>query len=278
MRALAPVIALWAAACGGGTDSLGLRAWLRVPGAQYVPGPLPAPSGGPEVLQASISRADVAPGLQDRSVHASLDPATSGVAVGIDGDIGYWVLPAAPPDVQEPAALTLDAPLVFSPFLPSGQLDLIVRAVSADGRAGTGATIGLRSQETQLAASALAITLSWDTEADLDLHVIDPSGGEIYWGRIASQGGALDFDSNQSCIIDGRRRERVLFAGGAPSGHYLVRVDTPSLCGEPTARWRVEAQLGEAVVARVRGQSIPSDTRGAHARGAGVLALELDVP
>jgi hypothetical protein len=278
MRAAAAIALASLCACGGGTDTLGLHAWLRVPGAQYIAGPLPQPSGGPEVLQASVSRADIAPGLQDRSVQASLDARAAGVALGLDGDTGYWVLPAGPPDVQEPDTLTLDAPIAFSTRLPPGRFELIVRAVSADGRAGSGATISLQTQDQSLPPGALAITLSWDTEADLDLHVVEPGGAEIYWGHIASQTGVLDFDSNQSCVIDGLRRERALWAATAPSGHYLVRVDTPSLCAEATAHWHLEAQLGASVVASAQGQSIPSDTRGAHARGAGVLALELDVP
>jgi hypothetical protein len=229
-------------------------------------------------LQASVSRPDIAPGLQDRSLDASLDPATAGVAIGIDGDTGYWVLPAGPPDVQEPDALTLAAELAFSPRLPPGQFDLVVRAVSADGRAGEGATIPLYTQDQQQAPGALTITLSWDTEADLDLHVVEPGGAELYWGHIQTQSGTIDFDSNQGCVIDGLRREQASWAAGAPSGHYLVRVDTPSLCGEPTARWRLEARLGGEVIGRAQGQAIPADTRGPHGKGAGLLALELDVP
>ena len=41
-------------------------------------------------------------------------------------------------------------------------------------------------------------TLLWDTDADLDLHVIEPGGKEIYWedpkGR---QGGELDVDNTK---------------------------------------------------------------------------------
>ncbi len=278
MRARVAVAWLLCAACGGGADSLGLHAWLRVPGAQYIAGPMPRSSGGPPILQASISRPDVSPGLQDRSVDAALDANANGVLLGLDGDTGYWILPAGPPDPQQPDALTLDAPVAFSPQLPPGSFDLIVRASSSDGRVGEPFSIALQTQGQSMPPGAFAVTLSWDTESDLDLHVVEPDGTEIYWDHIASQTGLLDFDSNQSCQIDGRRRERVLWSAGAPSGHYLIRVDTPSLCSEAVAHWQVQAQLGGSVIGRAQGTSTSFDTRGAHGKGAGLLALQVDVP
>jgi uncharacterized protein YfaP (DUF2135 family) len=138
-------------------------------------------------------------------------------------------------------------------------------------------TLPLATQDT-LPPPALAIELSWDTEADLDLHVVQPDGTELYWGHVASSTGLIDFDSNQSCDIDGRRKERAIWSTSAPPGKYVVRVDTPSLCGQPAAHWRLTAQAGTDVVARSQGESIAVDTRGAHAAGAGLLALEVDVP
>lgn len=38
-------------------------------------------------------------------------------------------------------------------------------------------------------------TLLWDTGADLDIHVIEPGGSEIFWeARNGKQGGILDVD------------------------------------------------------------------------------------
>jgi hypothetical protein len=91
--------------------------------------------------------------------------------------------------------------------------------------------------------------------------------------------GHLDFDSNAGCVIDGRRQENVIWGSMFQPGHYLVRVDTVSLCGQPTARWSVDALLGGMPIAGSSGQSGPTDTRFTHlAAGVGVLALEFDVP
>jgi hypothetical protein len=270
-------ILLFFCACGGGTDATGFDAWLRVPEAQFIAAPLPGPAGGPSVLGASINRPDIAPGLQDRALQIVTEPSTSGILVGIVGDAGYWVVPAGAPDPQQNDQWKNQIAVVFSPLLPSGQFQLVVQAVSASGAAGLGVVIPLRTQDDALGATGLSFTLSWDTEADLDLHVVDASGTEIFWDDIAADGALLDFDSNQGCVIDGRRRERVTWASTVPPGHYQVRVDAPSLCSAPAAHWFLQAQRGGKVLATAQGEMTRFDTRGFHARGAGLLALELDV-
>ena len=133
------------------------------------------------------------------------------------------------------------------------------------------------------------VTLTWDNDADLDVHVLDPLGNEIYHGAPSSfdpfrpgstetGSGFLDVDSNADCEIDGLRREDVIWTEQPPSGRYRVRVDAQSLCGEPAARWRVQVTLRGSLVASAQGSALDSDTWGAHDRGAGVLALGFDVP
>jgi hypothetical protein len=269
-------VALALCACGGGVDSTGTDALLRVPGAQFIPGELPQASGGPAVLQASINRVDVNPGQLDRTVTVTTPPGTSGVLLAIQGDAGYWVVPAGGPDPQQSNQLKNQIPVNFSPALPSGSLPLLVQATTPDGAAGPAFVIPL--QASAAVQAGLSFTLTWDTEADLDLHVVDPLGNEIYWDHIAADGGLLDFDSNQSCIIDGVRRESVSWASAPPSGRYQALVDTPSLCSAATAHWKLQATMNGAQLASVQGQSISFDTRGFHGRGAGLLVLELDVP
>lgn len=279
MRSLTAALLLLLPACGAGADNFGVNAWLRVPGAQFIEGPLPRPGGGPQVFQASISRSDISPGLLDRTVQATYAQGSNGILLGIEGDAGYWLLPAGPPDVQQDNQLKTATPVSFSSFLPSGRFNLEVQAVSVSGASGATSVIELHTDDAAtLAPDGVSFTLSWDTEADLDLHVVDPAGNEIFWNHVAADGGLLDFDSNESCIIDGLRREKVIWASAAPSGHYLVRVDTSSLCSASAAHWTVQAQRGSTSLATVRGESTRFDTRGAHARGAGLLVLELDVP
>ncbi len=280
LAALALSYVLGLNACGGQTERTGVIAWLRLPTGQFVEGALPAPDGGPSVQQASVSRQDIIPGEGDRSLSAFIAPGATGVLLGLQGDSGYWILPSGPPDVQQPDALTVSSDLAFSATLPTGDFTLELVAVDASGRPGTPYDIPLHTDDPALPDAGLAFTLTWDTESDLDLHVVDAAGDEIYWGDISDgpDGGLLDYDSNESCVIDGLRRERVVWQAGAPPGHYVARVDTPSLCGQADAHWVVTAQLGSSVVRTAEGEAIPQDTRGDHGRGAGVTALELDVP
>jgi hypothetical protein len=264
--------------CGGQADRAGLDAWLRVPNARFIAGPLPAPSGGPPVQTASVSRQDISAGLQDRTLEAAIGLSSTGVAVGLLQDTGYWILPAGPIDVQSPTALTFATSINFSPLLPTGTFTLEVIALDDAGRAGAPFQIGLHTNDPGLPDAGLAFTLSWDTGADLDLHVVDARGAEIFWDHISADGATLDFDSNQSCAIDGLRRERIAWPDVAPTGHYVARVDTPSLCAAADAHWLLTAQAGASILKSASGQSIPSDTRGTHAAGAGVTALELDAP
>lgn len=60
-------------------------------------------------------------------------------------------------------------------------------------------------------------TMIWDTDADLDLHVIEPGGSEIFWEeRRGKKGGELDVDD-----VDGQGPENIYWrVGDAPRGIY----------------------------------------------------------
>jgi hypothetical protein len=87
----------------------------------------------------------------------------------------------------------------------------------------------------------------------------------------------LDFDSNSQCVIDGHDREQASWAM-PDAGHYVVRVDTFSLCGRASAGWQLSATLDGNPLAQTDGISVVEDTYGPHQRGSGLTALELDVP
>lgn len=76
------------------------------------------------------------------------------------------------------------------------------------------------------------VSVSWDVDSDLDLHVVDPFGEEIFWDRTASSsGGTLDLDSNAACSIDSVRNENVTWeTGTAPPGEYAVLIDLWASC------------------------------------------------
>ena len=79
----------------------------------------------------------------------------------------------------------------------------------------------------------LQISCTWDQENDVDLHLIEPSEEEIYYGNSYSEnGGELDVDSNAGCYIDGVNNENITYSNDAivETGEYIVGVDLYSNC------------------------------------------------
>ncbi len=287
----------WTVACGAGTPfEPGLSSLLRVQGAQFVDGPMPDPaSAAPHVDSLAFPTNTIWPSEIDKAFSGSLDPSATAVAVALSGDRGYWIVTAGVPDVSAPTLPTFRSTASFSPALAPGQYTFEARAVDSSGHFGLPATQTLTAIGAPPSAPApigdLVVTLTWDSESDLDLHVVDPLGNEIYYGDPSSAPfgvaqadadagsyGTLDFDSNAGCVIDGLRREDVVWPGPPPTGSYQVRVDTPSLCGQPIANFNVIATLYGSLIGQASGVALDSSTWGAHGRGAGTLVLTFEVP
>src|SRR5207253_2613783 len=76
------------------------------------------------------------------------------------------------------------------------------------------------------------VTLSFDRLHDLDLHVIEPTGDQIFYQRPASAlGGRLDLDSGARCEPSAANTENIFWPpGGAPGGEYQVSVQNYQQC------------------------------------------------
>ncbi len=295
MRVLMLVLALVAVAgCAARSADPGLSADLQVTGGSFAPGALPAPSAGPGVQSLQFSDAHVVAGESDRPLLGALDPAATAVLLALDGDRGSWIVGAGVPSTDAPTLPTFDVRLAFSRLIASGPRHLVAEAVDGAGHVGAPSTFALDVAGASLPSGPMVIHLVWNGDADLDLHVIDPDGAEI-WSRHPTgyqpppppalpdpNGPAdapyLDGDSNAACAIDGRDQENVIWRQSPMSGHYVVRVDAASLCGLAYSDWRVDRVVDGSVVASATGEAIDSDTRGAHDAGAGRTALEFDGP
>jgi hypothetical protein len=253
----------------------GLSADLQVEGARFSSGVPPAGGDGPAVRGLQLADAHIAAGAHDRPLLGQLDPGATAVTLRLDGDRGYWIVPAGVPATEAPTLPTFDVRLAFARTLPTGARTLIAQAVDADGHVGPPSTLALDIAGAALPSGAMVVHLEWRGTADLDLHLVDPSGVET-WARHPN--GLLDVDSNAECVFDGRDQENIVFTAPPPPGHYIVRVDAFSLCGAALADWRVDVVRDGAVVATASGEAGDADTREAHDKGAGRTALELDVP
>ncbi len=158
------------------------------------------------------------------------------VIVAMAGADGYYLL-ALPAGTS-----TADLVLGVSPDVPAGTQRLQYAV-------GDGTTIGAYSEQSlrmfRVGTGDVQVSISWTGASDVDLHVFDPSGEEVYWAnRTAASGGELDLDSNPGCDIDNTNNENIVWASGtAPAGDYRVVVDYWADCGVPRSDYVVTVAL-----------------------------------
>src|SRR5262245_1609277 len=120
MRLMGTCLVAALAGCGGASVDPGYEAMLRIANAQYVRGPMPDEGGGPSTVSVYSTHNVVRPGMTNLKVSGSVGPLASAVAIGLEGDVGYWIVPSGLPDVQVPELPTFDVRASFSRELPAG--------------------------------------------------------------------------------------------------------------------------------------------------------------
>lgn len=280
-------------ACSSGKDQLGLAEPFQVKfrdpqkivhAAQFFQGELPQGPPGKDSGASAATDAAAAPpvvtGIQyygpvfyqgegDRAVEIDLSPSAASVGLRLaDVGSGYWVVPAGtynPPPLDQFVADTL---LNFGLEIPSRYHDLLLVAFDQNGNPGPQRKESLcianrvpdffnSCQPTSRLPKAV-ISLTWDTNADLDLEVMTPDGVLVSPKNpftIVPDGAArdpnsipnIDRDSNASCRIDGIRAENLVWpsASAGPQGLYHLYVNMYSACGQPSARFRIEVYRAE---------------------------------
>ena len=294
MRAVWMLVALTACDAGVGVVDPS-AAQMQVSGGVFFLGTPPAGDPQGTVITAVTSVSDhVFPGEGHKALGGTVQNTAREIAIYYAGDLGYWLVPVGLQDSSTPTDLDFSATLSFGRTIDAGTHDIEVQATNADGVFGPAEPFTVDVAPMTVPMSTLDVQLTWDTESDVDLHVTEPDGVTIWARNInayqppppgssqppgdPTQFGMLDFDSNASCQIDGRREENVYWLVAPPSGHYRVNVDTWSLCGQTAARWHVSAMLDGQIVGQANGIGLDSDTGFTKDENAGVLALEFDVP
>jgi len=250
--------------CEGVDAPSGADAAMRVQGARYVSGRLPAPGDGPRVTTVDSPNNTVRPGQRAKAVSGRTGGTGRTVALALDNDQGYWILPVGSPSVYFPGELEFETLVDFADTLDPGRRALLLEAADATGRYGPLARLDL-TVATALPGAALSVTLRWDTDADLNLQVTQPDGRVLSSRGLRAPNGDLvrvdagagptfDLDSNARCAIDGRRAESALW-GAPPPGRYVVAVEAWSLCGQSRASWSARVLLRGAVIGTVEGAS-----------------------
>lgn len=280
-------------ACSAASSDPGLDAVLEIAGAQYRPGAFPGDDGGPAALALSTRHPQIVIERVGERATGTLAPEARAAVFGIEGYDGSWLVPASPPDLSAPGFPLAIAAFGVRAGIEPGPFTLRVAAADVRGRFGAPATALVIADEEAPPAGELVISLVWDGAADLDLHVVDAEGGEVWSDKPNSmpppepgvpvdpvefeKHGILDHDGNKACRRDGRPNENVIWTMPPPAGAYVVRVDARAMCGAPGAAWYVAAYRAGELLGAARGFAAPDDTLPAHGAGAGVLALRFSL-
>ncbi|MGB0212070.1 YfaP family protein [Algiphilus sp.] len=122
----------------------------------------------------------------------------------------------------------------------------------------------------RLGTGDLQFSLTWDTNADIDLRVVEPNGNEIFFGNPSSStGGMLDNDDINGIEPDGdpgpEAVENIFWETDAPIGIYTVSVDYFS--GSPATNFTVTVSAN--------GEIVDTISRSNFVQGSGIEAENL---
>jgi hypothetical protein len=102
-----------------------------------------------------------------------------------------------------------------------------------------------------LGTGDVQVTLDWYANADIDLHVVDPSGEEIFYNHpTALSGGKLDVDNRCTGFVMGKPENIYWPVGGAPVGLYVVKVNYYADCSSSVTT----GPVGWTITTKVKGK------------------------
>jgi hypothetical protein len=226
-------------------------------------GERPGAQGTGSTLNVTSNAAAILGGSSQVALQASA--AFTRVIVGVEGSMGYY-------ELTLPAAVTSTGVVITLPQdLPRSGFNVVYGIADAAGSVAAYRSAPV-SVET-VGTGDVQVSVSWTEDSDVDLHVIDPSGEEIFYGhRVAQSGGELDLDSNPACRLDNKRNENVTFpAGRAPHGEYIVLVDYWSNCDVAETNYLVTVNIGGRLYTTKRDKLTGEGDQGGEGSGTEVL-------
>lgn len=175
------------------------------------------------------------------------------VVVGVKNQPGYFTLPMSiNGDGESMAEMRL---LIGQDLSDTFSLSFMV----SDGQGNYSVSHDMTVNLMDAGTGILQVSLSWDKFNDVDLHLIDPNGEEIYFANSTSAtGGQLDVDSNAACNIDEINNENIYYDDSPnvtiPYGEYEVLVDLWSNCDiVPNTNYTVLVHYGGELIATTEG-------------------------
>ena len=179
------------------------------------------------------------------NLRVTLEPAVANqlFVVSVDGDSGYHTVTGGDANgdgVQE---------IQVQVRSDARQGAIVIQVAPTDGKGKIGEYRKLELQLVPSGVGDVKITLSFDPIHDLDLHVIEPGGTEIYFEHpLSPSGGKLDLDSGANCTASVANAENIYWpAGAAPTGEYKVKVQDFEPCDRGPIPFTVRIENGAVV-------------------------------
>ncbi len=166
------------------------------------------------------------------------------VYISVAGVTGYWQVDLGTSSLGAELVLTLANRPPSSTFT-------LQTAIGSAGSAGTPLTATIAAAD--LSTTDVAVVLTWTGPSDVDLHVVDPKGQEVYWNAPTTpEGGKLNLDSNPACALDNANQEIISWpTGTAPTGTYNVLIDYYDSCNQTSAPWTIKVlRKGQQLIAK----------------------------
>lgn len=245
LAALAVLCSLGLASCDNPTVIRGAALKSYVAGVniegvqgQLNSGPPPSPGAGPSVVVPA--NAETITGGSTAFALSTSAPVRT-VVVFVSGVDGYYLVPL-------PGDITSGQGIISIGGLPP-VLGFEVLFAVAGSNGVFGPYSGMSISAIQAAGGDIQVSVTWNSEADVDLHVVEPGGAEIYYGSPTSpSGGQLDIDANAACSTSSLTQENIgWMPGTAPAGTYTVRVDYWDACGAAATDYVVTISLRPGV-------------------------------
>lgn len=236
----------------------------------------PSPNGGPNAT--APQSAQVING-GTAQVRLSADAPFSSVFVAVEPGAGLGTvagsLPAPIDGFFEIALPQAVGEVVLQITLAPELQDTFRWLFQVAGTSGAiGEVVGTDVAVTEVGTGDLQISVSWDAASDVDLHVVEPSGEEVFYANTPSMsGGTLDLDS--LCFNDIRNENITWPVGQAPRGHYIVRAAYYNACEVESTSYVVTVRRRGQPAETFSGTLTGPGDRGA--AGSGETVTEFDL-
>lgn len=189
-------------------------------------------------------------------IHIAASEGATHVIVGVQDEKGHFQVPMAPSRAQSRGEMAVEVSLQL---LIGQQIEdgFTIAFAVADDQGNISSYHYLPITLLSAGTGVLQVSLSWDQLNDVDLHLIEPNGHEIYYGSpYSANGGQLDVDSNPACYIDNINNENIYYDEDATIeyGEYEVLVDLWSNCNVPNnTNYSIIVHYGGEVIATTEG-------------------------